>query len=102
MLHRFALGDFAPDLTLILDLPIEVGLARAVARSSADRFERLDPDFHERLGQGFRQIAADNPARCMLIDASGDPQTVHRAVLAVIERQFGVQFNKESPTPAGR
>jgi dTMP kinase len=102
MLHRLALGDFTPDLTLVLDLPIEVGLARAVARSSADRFERLDPDFHERLRQGFRQIAADNPARCMLIDASGDPQTVHGAVLAVIERQFGVQFNKEGPAPAGR
>ena len=92
MLHRFALGDFRPDLTLILDLPVEVGLARAVARSSADRFERLDPDFHERLRQGFRQIAADNPARCMLIDAAGDPQTVHRAVLAVLEERFGVEF----------
>jgi dTMP kinase len=101
MLHRFALGDFTPDLTLILDLPVEVGLARAVARSSADRFERLDPGFHERLRQGFRQIALDNPARCTLIDASGHPQTVHRAVLAIIERQFGVQFNKEGPTPAG-
>jgi len=92
MLHRFALGDFRPDLTLILDLPVEVGLARAVARSSADRFERLDPDFHERLRQGFRQIAADNPARCMLIDAAGDPQTVHRAVLAVLEERFSVEF----------
>jgi dTMP kinase len=102
MLHRFALGDFTPDLTLILDLPVEIGLARAVARSSADRFERLDPDFHERLRQGFRQIAADDPARCMLVDAAGDPQTVHSAVLAVIERQFGVQFNKEGPAPEGR
>ena len=96
MLHRFALGDFVPDLTLILDLPIEVGLARAASRSTSDRFERLDRDFHERLRQGFRQIAADNPARCVLIDASGDLQTVHRAVIAAVSERLGVEL---APNP---
>ncbi len=73
-LHRFALGDFAPDLTLILDLPVEVGLARAAARRrAADRFERLDRAFHDRLRQGFREIAAAEPGRCVLIDAAGEP-----------------------------
>jgi dTMP kinase len=88
-LHRFALGDFMPDLTVVLDLSVEMGLSRAAARSAADRFERLDCDFHERLRQGFRRIAADDPARCVLIDASADPQTVHRAVLAAVERRLG-------------
>jgi dTMP kinase len=102
-LHHFALGAFAPDLTVVLDLPIEIGLTRAAARSAADRFERLDRDFHERLRQGFRQIAADNPARCVLIDASGDPQTVHRAVLAAVEERLGVQFaSHPSPLSASR
>jgi dTMP kinase len=90
ILHRIALGDLAPDLTLILDLPVEIGLARAAARSPADRFERLDRDFHEKLRQGFRQIAADNPARCILVDASGDPQMVHLAVVAAVEQRLGV------------
>ncbi len=89
-LHRFALGDFAPDLTVILDLPVEIGLARAAARSAADRFERLDRDFHEKLRQGYRQIAAENPARCILIDASADPQTVYRAVLAAVQQRLGM------------
>jgi len=90
-LHRFAIGPFAPDLTVILDLPVETGLARAAARAVAgDRFERLDRAFHERLRQGFRSIAADNGARCQLIDASGDPQTVHRAVLDAVARRLGV------------
>jgi dTMP kinase len=89
-LHRFALGDFAPDLTLILDLPVEIGLARAAARSAADRFERLDHDFHERLRQAFRQIASDNPARCAVIDAAGDPSAVHRTVLDVVEQRLEV------------
>ena len=90
-LHRFALGSFAPDLTVILDLPAEVGLARATARASdEDRFERLDRAFHERLGQGFRQIAAHDSARCLLIDGSSDPQTVHRAVLDAVEGRLRV------------
>jgi dTMP kinase len=88
-LHRFALGDFAPDLTMILDLPVEIGLARAAARSAADRFERLDRDFHERLRQGFRQIAAENPIRCTLIDGSADPTTVHSAMVAAVEQRLG-------------
>jgi dTMP kinase len=89
-LHRLALGDFAPALTVILDLPVDIGLARATARSAADRFERLAQDFHEKLRQGFRQIADANPTRCQLIDASGDRQTVHRAVLAAVELRLGV------------
>jgi len=100
-LHRLALGDFAPDLTVILDLPVETGLARAAARSAADRFERLDHDFHEKLRQGFRQIAAENPTRCILIDASGDPQTVHSAVIAAVAQRLGVAVAPHpSPLPA--
>jgi len=91
MLHRFAIGDFAPDLTIILDLPAEIGLARAAARpAAADRFERLDPAFHDRLRQGFRGIAAAEPARCVLIDAAGAPQAVHRAVRDAVAERLGV------------
>jgi dTMP kinase len=111
-LHRFALGDFAPDLTLILDLPVEIGLARAAARSAADRFERLGREFHERLREGYRQIAAANPNRCVMIDASSDPQTVHGAVIAAVGKSFGVAIaphplplpasgEREGPAPAG-
>jgi dTMP kinase len=90
-LHRFALGDFAPDLTLILDLPVAEGFARVARRSGdADRFERLDAAFHERLRQGFRAIAADNPERCVIIDAAGDRDSVHRAVHAVVAARLGI------------
>ena len=92
-LHRFALGSFTPDLTVILDLPAEVGLARVAARASVgDRFERLDRAFHERLRQGFRQIAAGSGGRCVLIDGSNDPQTVHRAVLDAVEGRLRVML----------
>jgi dTMP kinase len=90
-LHRFALGDFAPDLTLILDLPAAAGFARAAARSvAADRFERLDPSFHDRLREGFREIAAAEPGRCVLIDASGAPDAVHRAVTGAVAQRLRV------------
>jgi len=92
-LHRFALGSFAPDLTVILDLPVEIGLARAIARAGGeDRFERLDRAFHERLRHGFRQIALDDAARCVLIDASNDPQTVHQAILDAVQGRLGASL----------
>jgi dTMP kinase len=93
-LHRFALGDFQPDLTLIFDLPVEEGLSRAAMREGdADRFERLDRDFHGRLRDGFLRIAADNPDRCVVIDALPDADSVHQAVLAAIETRLGISFN---------
>jgi len=94
-LHRFALGDFAPDLTLILDMPVVEGLARAARRSgNADRFERLDAAFHERLRRGFLQIAADNPERCVVIDAAGDQGSIHRVVLAAVAARLGVAVSQ--------
>jgi dTMP kinase len=93
-LHSFALGDFAPDVTLILDLPVAEGLTRAARRSgNTDRFERLDHAFHERLRQGFHQIAAADPQRCVVIDASGDVENVHRAVLGAIVERLGVALS---------
>ena len=92
-LHRFALGDFVPDLTVILDLPVEEGLARAAARAGAgDRFERRDRAFHEKVCEGFRAIARENTARCAVVDAAAAAPAVHRAVLAALTKRLGVVF----------
>jgi dTMP kinase len=92
-LEHFALSDFRPDLTLILDLPVTEGLARAAHRpGAADRFERLDHQFHQRLRDGFLAIAKAEPERCAIIDASGDVETVHRAVLDAVGARLGVEF----------
>jgi dTMP kinase len=90
MLHRFALGNFESDLTLILDLPVEEGFSRLGRRSMIrDRFEQLDREFHERLRDAFRAIAAANPARCVLIDAGGTVEDVHRAVMDAVRQRLG-------------
>lgn len=90
-LQRFALGDFAPDLTLVLDIPVADGLARAGRRSMiADRFERLHQEFHQRLRDGFLKIATAEPARCVVIDAAGEVGAVHRAVVAAVSARLGV------------
>jgi dTMP kinase len=90
-LNRFALGDFAPDLTLVLDLAVEIAEARAVARAKPkDRFEHLDRAFRERLRCGFCSIAEANPDRCVVIDAAGDPQRVQRAILVAVETRLGL------------
>jgi dTMP kinase len=101
-LNRFALGDFAPDLTLVLDLAVEIAEARAAARATpADRFERLDRAFRERLRRGFCRIAEANPGRCVVIDAAGDPQRVQRAVLAAVKTRLGLNLHRSGEAGAG-
>jgi dTMP kinase len=79
-----------PDLTLILDVPEPVAAERMHERGGeADRYERLDTAFHGRVRQGFRDIAAANPARCTLLDASGDIQSVHTAIMTAVWTRLG-------------
>jgi dTMP kinase len=83
------LDDFAPDLTLILDLDVTVGLERARARSGAEnRFEKFGTDFHEKLRQAFLDIAKRSPDRCRVIDAAGTEDQVAEAIFAAVSHRF--------------
>jgi dTMP kinase len=78
-LERVALDGFRPDLTLILDVPVDVGLARAAARrglAQSDRFESEGRGFHTRLRRAFLDIAEREPERCIVIDAGATPDVV--------------------------
>jgi dTMP kinase len=88
-LYRLIAGDFKPDLTLILDLPVELGLARAAARGGDDRFEKKGRDFHERLRAGFLAIAAAEPQRCAVIDGSAAPEEVREAIWKMVRERLG-------------
>jgi dTMP kinase len=79
-LEREIVGSQRPDLTLVLDLPVEAGLERAVGRSMLDRFEAMDRDFHQRLRAAFLTIAAQEPARCVVIDSSPPREEVSERI----------------------
>jgi dTMP kinase len=79
----------SPDLTLVLDVPLDVAAARLRARGGeADRYEAQDAAFHERVREGFRRIARADRGRCVLIDASGDVDAVLAAILAVVHERL--------------
>jgi dTMP kinase len=84
-------ANFKPDLTLILDVPVETGLSRAGARGSHEaRFERFDHGFHERLREYFRALANGEPARCVLVDGSTSPDAVARSIWETVSKRFGL------------
>ncbi len=90
-LYDVAVGDFRPDLTLILDLPIDVGLARAAARRGAEtRYESLPIAFHQRVKAGFLEIAKREPNRCVVIDAARDIDTLAAAIARTVGDRLGV------------
>lgn len=92
-LHGLIANDFKPDLTFILDLPVDIGLSRAAKRvGSGTRFEHMGRDFHERLRQGFQEIARAEPQRCVLIDATAEIAKVQQAIRAVISARLGIAF----------
>ncbi len=86
-LERVTVGDLKPDITFILDVPTEVGLARAKGRRGegvADRFERESPDFHEKLREAFRLLAMSEPDRCVLIDADATTTSIAERIWKVV------------------
>jgi dTMP kinase len=90
-MQRVTIGDLKPDLTIVLDVPVEVGMQRATARrgdGAPDRFEAEDVKFHEGLREAYRQIAAMEPERCVLIDANAAPGVVAARVWTALRDRF--------------
>jgi dTMP kinase len=87
-LEDHVLGGTIPDLTLILDLPAEVGLQRAEARGGAARFESKGLAFHERLRTGYLEIARREPERCVVIEANAEIDDVTAAIIDAVDQRF--------------
>jgi len=84
-LENWVQGELRPDLTLLMDLPVEMGMERAGKRSAPDRFESEAWDFFERIRKGYLSIAAEQSSRVKVIDASQDLHDVQEQVRAAIE-----------------
>ena len=92
-LERLVVAETQPDLTLILDLPPEVGLARrraADGQGASDRYELRALDFHQRVRAGFLALAEAAPERCAVVPAEAEPAQVAARVRAVVQQRLGV------------
>ncbi len=91
-LYTHLFGTAAPALTLLLDLPAEIGLARADTRGNVaeSRFEQMGLEFHTKLRDGFLGLAKKHPERIRTIDAAADATSVHAAIIAVVNARFGL------------
>jgi len=84
VLEDWVQGTLRPDLTLLLDLPVEIGLSRAGKRGDLDRFEREQQEFFERVRNTYRQLATQHPERYRVIDASRDIPEVQAQIDQVL------------------
>jgi len=99
-MERVTIGDLKPDLTFILDVPVEVGLKRAKARRGSampDRFESEDLQFQRELREGYREIASAEPERCVLIDATADANVVSLTIWKILRDRL---FAASAPSVA--
>lgn len=99
--NKLATGALVPDLTLLLDIPVSEGLARADARGDRDRMEQSAPEFHDRVGAAFRKFAdkswqASHPecGPITLIDGTGDENAIFGRVTGVLSKVFPKLFGR--------
>lgn len=90
-LNEFSAAALRPDLTILFDLPVDVGLGRAIGRiarlegpAREDRFEREDRAFHQKVRDGYLSLAKHEPGRFRIINADRDAQAIHQEVCAII------------------
>jgi dTMP kinase len=102
MLSRWATQGLEPDLTVLLDLPPEVGLARARGRAAADRLESESLDFHLRVRQTFRALAEADPDRYLVVDARQAPDQIAAVIrVRVAELLSGLPLQQIVPPMHG-
>jgi dTMP kinase len=103
VLERVSVGELSPDLTIILDLPVQAGLERAKLRrgtAEADRFEGEGTEFHEKLRDAYLAVAAREPDRCAVIDASASKDVVANAVWQAVQSRLQPSAARRLDEPA--
>ena len=87
--YKMVAGEFVPDVTFILDIPVHKGMQRVMARGEDKaRFEQMDMTFHEKLRKAYIEIAKANPKRCVLINALNTKENIHKELVKIIEQRL--------------
>lgn len=90
-LQEFATGGLRPDLTLLIDVPVEVGLERTRRRAEWNRFENTEEvDFFRQVRDAYLELAADEPDRIVSVDGSGSVEDADAAIRDAVERHFDI------------
>ncbi|MCS6782376.1 MAG: dTMP kinase [Gloeomargarita sp. SKYBB_i_bin120] len=92
--NAIATGGLMPDLTLWLDVPVEVGLRRVRGRGALNTIEQESLAFHERVRQGYQALAEQHPQRICRIDAASDTETVFKQIQAAIEGRWSAHASE--------
>ncbi len=95
-LYKIAVGDFRPDLTFILDIDPKIGLARSFAKAEGmtvkeTRFESRQLEFHENMRRGFLEIAADEPKRCVVLNADKNIEDLHQDIIKELKERLDIK-----------
>ena len=95
MLYRFSVGDFKPDLTIVLDIDPEIGLDRSFKKASTmdvqeTRNEKRVLQWHKNLRLGYLEIARNEPLRCRVLNADQSVENLHADIVKLIQERFGL------------
>jgi dTMP kinase len=92
-INAFAVGETLPDLTILLDLPVDTAMQRLRQRGAeVDRMEGAPLDFHEAVREGYRDLAAKNPQRIFLFDAALEPVELHEQIVSTLNQRHGLSL----------
>lgn len=80
-IKKSAIGKFVPDITFLIDVDVEVAFERIKARSENNRYEKMDRNFHQKVRDGFLEIAKNNQERIVVIDGNQTVDQIHQAIL---------------------
>lgn len=92
-LYDIVIGKFKPDLTIILDMPVEVGIERALQRDdTVNRYEKMGMDFHHNLRKAFLEIQQKEPQRCAIVNACGTIQQINDNIINIVKERLLKEF----------
>ncbi len=85
-IQNASIGDFAPDITFLIDIDVELAFERIRDRADNNRYEKMDKNFHQKVREGFLEIAKSNPKRVVLVAGNQSQQAIHNEIIRAYKK----------------